>query len=100
MLLIVRGHGRQGSSMNSSDNHPTPVKIGYNLWSGFYDRYPNSTVAIDDRHFPQLWHDLRGACVLEVGCGTGRHTRRLLAQGNRVTGVDVSSGMLEVAREK
>ena len=32
--------------------------------------------------------------VLEIGCGTGRHTRRLVEQGNSVTGLDLSEGML------
>lgn len=43
-----------------------------------------------------------GACVLEVGCGTGRNLAHLVeavgAQG-RVYGVDLSEGMLDEARE-
>ncbi len=35
-----------------------------------------------------------GASVLELGCGTGRITRGLLALGHPVTGVDVSAAML------
>ena len=73
---------------------------GYDLWSNTYDHYPNPTVAIDDRHFPAQWRRLNGRNVLEVGCGTGRHTSRLAAQGNRVTGIDISPGMLAVARRK
>jgi malonyl-CoA O-methyltransferase len=73
---------------------------GYNLWSYTYDHYPNPTVAVDDRHFPAQWRHLTGRNVLEVGCGTGRHTSKLAAQGNQVTGIDISSGMLAVAREK
>lgn len=37
---------------------------------------------------------------LEVGCGTGEHTRRLAARGVDVTAIDVHEGMLAVAREK
>jgi ubiquinone/menaquinone biosynthesis C-methylase UbiE len=59
----------------------------------------------------ELWHetiellvrlgDLRGRCVLDVGCGTGR-LAALLAERHacRVWGVDVSPAMLEVARER
>jgi SAM-dependent methyltransferase len=72
----------------------------YDRWSAFYDEYPNPTVAIDDLAFPPFWRGLTGGQVLEVGCGTGRHTRRLLDQGNRVTGVDLSPGMLGVARRR
>ena len=38
--------------------------------------------------------------LLEVGCGTGEHTRRLAARGTDVTAIDVREGMLAVAREK
>jgi len=73
---------------------------GYDLWAAQYDTYVNSTVAVDDAHFPPLWARLTGRDVLEIGCGTGRHTVRLAGQGNRVTGVDLSPGMLAIARHK
>lgn len=75
-------------------------KHSYDRWASFYDHYPNSTVFVDDHSFPPAYASLRSQRVLEIGCGTGRHTRRLIAQGNRVTGVDLSAGMLAVAREK
>ncbi len=75
-------------------------RAGYDLWAPAYDAYVNATVAIDDRHFPALWAHVSGRDVLEIGCGTGRHTLRLAAQGNRVTGLDLSPGMLAVARDK
>ncbi|MFD2080857.1 class I SAM-dependent DNA methyltransferase [Actinopolymorpha cephalotaxi] len=41
-----------------------------------------------------------GAPVLDVGCGTGRPTARQLTDaGLRVTGIDISERMLELARE-
>jgi SAM-dependent methyltransferase len=43
---------------------------------------------------------LRGNDVLDVGCGTGASALPLLRDGFRVTGVDRSAGMLEVARER
>jgi SAM-dependent methyltransferase len=41
-----------------------------------------------------------GASVLELGCGVGRVTRALLAQGYRVTAVDNSVEMLDHAPEQ
>ena len=73
---------------------------GYDRWAAQYDTYVNSTVAIDDLHFPALLAGVTGRDVLEIGCGTGRHTLRLAGQGNRVTGLDLSPGMLAIARDK
>jgi SAM-dependent methyltransferase len=41
-----------------------------------------------------------GASILDIGCGTGRHSIELARRGFSVTGVDISSGMLEQAQEK
>lgn len=40
-----------------------------------------------------------GARVLDVGCGAGRHVIALAEAGLSVTGVDVSPGLLAVARD-
>lgn len=45
-------------------------------------------------------HGLAGETVLDVACGTGRSFEPLLARGWRVTGCDISAGMLAAAREK
>lgn len=73
---------------------------GYDRWAPIYDDYVNSTIAVDNRAFPPLWAHVAGRRVLEVGCGTGRHTVRLARQGNDVTAVDLSPGMLDIARQK
>lgn len=73
--------------------------VGYDRWSAFYDSYPNPTVAAEDAAFPAFWGTLRDLDILEIGCGTGRHTLRL-SQDNYVTGIDISAGMLAVAQEK
>lgn len=75
-------------------------RAGYDRWAQLYDGYVNSTVAVDDLSFPALWAGVRDRDILEIGCGTGRHTTRLAAQGNRVTALDLSPGMLAVARDK
>jgi SAM-dependent methyltransferase len=40
----------------------------------------------------------RGAGMLDLGCGSGRHARCLAARGFRVTGLDLSAGSLARAR--
>ncbi|PSQ12443.1 class I SAM-dependent methyltransferase, partial [Halobacteriales archaeon QS_7_69_60] len=45
-------------------------------------------------------HGLEPRRLLEVGCGTGEHTRRFLTEGLAVTAVDRYRGTLEAARGK
>lgn len=73
---------------------------GYDRWAALYDAYPNPTVAADDMAFPAFWGDISGRTVLEIGCGTGRHTQRLARTAHAVTGIDLSAGMLAQARGK
>lgn len=40
----------------------------------------------------------RGSTILDVGCGTGRHAVALARNGYRLTGIDLSRGMLAEAR--
>jgi len=42
----------------------------------------------------------RNIRILDVGCGTGRHTIELTKRGYRVTGVDLSESQLKRANEK
>ncbi len=47
----------------------------------------------------KLAGSVRGKLVLDAGCGPGRHSKKLIAKGARVTGVDISSEMVNFARE-
>jgi len=40
-----------------------------------------------------------GSAILDIGCGTGRHSLGLSAQGYKMTGVDISEGMLAQAHK-
>ncbi len=60
---------------------------------------PTGIARIRDEFVAAL--DLRpGASVLEVGCGTGAITKRLLATGAHVTALDRSDEMLDAARRR
>lgn len=78
------------------------VKEQYDRLAGSYDErwraYLSGTLA-----FLEDWLRLSGGeRILDVACGTGELERRLLDDypGLRVTGVDLSSSMLDVARGK
>ena len=80
-----------------------PVVDGYDLWAPDYDTDDNLLLSLEGDVFSRLIAamPLRGKVVIDVGCGTGRHWPKLLAQGPaRLTGYDVSPGMLAVLRDK
>src|SRR6185436_10168768 len=45
-------------------------------------------------------HGSRPQTLLDAGCGSGGHSTELAGRGYRVTGVDRSEGLLDIAREK
>src|SRR5579884_2028833 len=83
------------ASRSSTD--PSVVSV-YDPFARFYDL---DTEGIDaDLPF---WIGLArraGGPILEIGCGTGRVLIPLAEAGFRVVGVDVSSAMLAIARDK
>jgi SAM-dependent methyltransferase len=76
-------------------------------WQGFFDaQAPTYELNAFTKHtaaeidfFLSLYPLSAGAAVLDVGCGTGRHSIELARRGFQVTGLDLSPGMLEQARK-
>ena len=77
-----------------------PTSIGYDQWATIYDRDANPLPALEEPLVVQLLGDVRGLDILDLGCGTGRHSVRMAAAGARVTALDFSSKMLAQARAK
>ena len=83
------------------DHDPlSAVREGYDRWALVYDHDANPLPALEDPHVRKALGDVRGRDVLDLGCGTGRHTAWLAEAGARVTAVDFSEKMLERARHK
>jgi SAM-dependent methyltransferase len=66
----------------------------------------NKTLAPEDceRHLPILekllkQHHSQAVKVLDLCCGTGQMVQKLLEKGYQVTGIDISEGMLQYARQ-
>ncbi|MFD1677143.1 class I SAM-dependent methyltransferase [Alicyclobacillus fodiniaquatilis] len=74
-------------------------------WESFYDAHASvymqngfsqNTLSevdflLEELNLPQ------GSNILDIGCGTGRHSVELAKRGFQITGVDISSGMLKEA---
>ena len=79
---------------------PTPIQSGYDRWAAIYDHDGNPLQALEGPIVRAAIGDPRGLAVLDLGCGTGRHTLWLAEAGACVTAVDFSDGMLAAARGK
>lgn len=75
------------------------------LWKDFFDQhapiylengFTYNTVA-EVEFLLELFQLPVGSSILDIGCGVGRHSIELAKRGYRMTGVDISAGMLEQA---
>ncbi len=75
--------------------------VGYDRWAPHYDVDPNAIVAATSWVLDRTPLGCADADVLELGCGTGRHARRVISEGARsYLGLDGSQGMLAVASQR
>lgn len=74
-----------------------PLVQAYDEFTG--DPYSFASL-IERPALEALLGDLTGQTVLDLGCGTGRYTMLLAERGARVTGIDISAAMLEMARAR
>ena len=91
----------------SGDSYPvadTEPAIAYNLWARNYDAQPeNLMLALDEELFGGFLNrsNLKYKIIADIGCGTGRHWGKILAQKPlTLYGYDVSEGMLSRLKGK
>ncbi len=75
----------------------------YRQLAKYYDRiYWNKDYGREVDFLVSLFHRLgvTGREILEVGCGTGNHTRLFVSRGYRVTALDLSEDVLRIAAKK
>ncbi|KIV86415.1 hypothetical protein PV11_02027 [Exophiala sideris] len=83
----------------------------YDLWASVYDTDGNFLQALDTIEMKSLMPRMlalletsKTPCpwkLVDLGCGTGRNTAALLGvEGANVVGLDVSPGMLQVAKQR
>ncbi|HXS37532.1 MAG TPA: class I SAM-dependent methyltransferase [Flavipsychrobacter sp.] len=82
----------------------TDPEAAYDLWSQSYDAQPdNLMLALDEAVFSALIgkSSFQGKVIADVGCGTGRHWKKILEKRpSRLLGFDVSEGMLQMLKQK
>lgn len=84
--------------MRKRIKHPG-VADGYDRWAPTYDATPNPLVALDRRHTFHALDPRPGERVLDAGCGTGAYLRMLHSAHSVPIGLDLSLGMLRMARQ-
>jgi ubiquinone/menaquinone biosynthesis C-methylase UbiE len=72
----------------------------YNEWSKTYDNVVNPTRDLEAKAIRTILHNITVDSILEIGCGTGKNTEWLSGKCERLTAVDFSMEMLQIAREK
>lgn len=104
-LIELSNAGRQFTlSIQPDSSSPVAPAIAYDIlapsyngskWSGFWNK---NEAPYFDKYVVPVLKSVKSASVLDVGCGTGRYSGRALEYCRDVTGIDISSGMLRVAR--
>jgi len=101
MLSRIKTYFRKSSVAFDEMKSPEDA---YDLWAEQYDAQPDNLVlAMEEALFTEYTQDLpiNGAVVADIGCGTGRHWKRILEwKPASLIGYDVSQGMLEQLKIK
>jgi SAM-dependent methyltransferase len=92
----------RSSSASTPGTKPSPYAV-----QAFADRYLTASETGKlrdhselDEHVYRVMGDLRGKRVLDLGCGAGRWSERLVAAGATVVGVEPAAPMIERARAR
>jgi len=76
------------------------IEKAYNSWAADYDSNDNKTRDLDQKATIKTLEDLNFDKVLELGCGTGKNTNWLIDKADEIIGLDFSTEMLTIAKEK
>lgn len=74
------------------------VNAGYAEWAATYDSVSNPMFLAEGPVVQGLLESYPVGAALDAACGTGRHAAYLASLGHRVTGIDSTTAMLELAR--
>jgi malonyl-CoA O-methyltransferase len=92
-------HTDRPAGWEESEIELAPLE-GYTAWAACYDDDGNPLIPLEAEAVRDLTGPLDGRTVLDLGCGTGRHTLTFAAGGSRVAAVDQCLAMMTGARRK
>jgi len=82
-------------------NTPAQAQIGPSVYDKWRGSALGRTTDVRERELLlDLIGDVAGQAVLDVGCGDGELAFELWKRGAKITGIDASARMIEVARER
>jgi predicted TPR repeat methyltransferase len=70
------------------------IENSYNSWAGQYDTSVNKTRDLDINATIETLSNYSFKHVLELGCGTGKNTSRLLSNAEKIIWLDFYSGKI------
>lgn len=76
------------------------TQSAYNNWAPTYDAVENKTRDLELIAGKQVLANVDFSKVLELGCGTGKNTIWLAEKAKKISAVDFSEEMMNVARQK
>jgi len=76
------------------------INNAYNSWAAQYDTNDNKTRDLEALALKKLLSGKTYTHCLELGCGTGKNTEWLLTICDQITAIDLSNGMLDIAKNK
>ena len=84
------------ASFIDDNEYSSAFGLQWNTWVNTQlDSHTGLSITRDrtERMFGPIFHEIKGKQVLEAGCGAGRFTEILLAEGAKVTAFDISSAV-------
>lgn len=89
--------GQPRASLRSMSDR---TRKAYDQWASTYDTAPNPQIVLEFPDVLGLLAPVAGETILDAACGTGRYTAAIAERGAHVIGLDFSTKMLAIARQR
>lgn len=72
----------------------------YTEWAKEYDKEENLVTFLEEQISGEFIGNVKNKKILDYGCGTGRYAIPLAKKGAKITAIDFTKGMLNIAKDK